>query len=162
MHIWGLERTQGTVSWAREGIEVNLADDEAARQHNLREAWRTATWEDWRARGLRREAHLARASQAVWQPAVGQAIRRLISGTDIGQHVVAVVTGATHSEARLEILRRREERLKARKRKRTSQDLLLAPAAGDPLLEPDRAGGSDDDARSDVEDDVRSEDEDVP
>eukprot|EP00969_Alexandrium_andersonii_P069312 3057801-Alexandrium_andersonii.AAC.1 len=82
MNVWGLERAEGTVSWARGDIVVNLADDKGARQHHLREAWRSATWNDWRARGLRREAHLARASQAAWHPAVGLAVRRLIRGTD--------------------------------------------------------------------------------
>eukprot|EP00969_Alexandrium_andersonii_P021967 961542-Alexandrium_andersonii.AAC.1 len=57
------------------------------RQHNIREAWRAATWDDWRARGLRKEAHLARAAQAVWQPEVGAAIRTLIDDPQLGQHV---------------------------------------------------------------------------
>eukprot|EP00969_Alexandrium_andersonii_P089089 3931706-Alexandrium_andersonii.AAC.1 len=54
------------------------------------------------------------------------------------------MTGATPSEAKLVMRRRREERLKARKRKRLSRDQLLADAAGDQQPEQSPARGSDD------------------
>eukprot|EP00969_Alexandrium_andersonii_P063375 2790585-Alexandrium_andersonii.AAC.1 len=68
-----MARAPDSVSWTRGALVVSLTDDKSMRQHNIREAWRAATWDDWRARGLRKEAHLARAVQAVWQPEVGAA-----------------------------------------------------------------------------------------
>eukprot|EP00969_Alexandrium_andersonii_P142890 6316701-Alexandrium_andersonii.AAC.1 len=159
MRCWGLERAPDGVSWARGTLVVALTDDKAARQHHLREAWRAATWDDWRARGLRKEAHLARAAQASWHPRVGDAVRKLIQHSDIGQHVLAVVSGATFSEARLVATRNREERLKNRKRKRRAA-LPQASAAGDrPDLEQE---GHSDGSESSAEGGVRSDDEAIP
>eukprot|EP00969_Alexandrium_andersonii_P253965 11224808-Alexandrium_andersonii.AAC.1 len=72
------------------------------------------------------------------------------------------MSGATPSEAKLVMRRRREERLKARKRKRLSRNQLLANAAGDqpPERSPDR--GSDDGEESSDSDDTQSEDELTP
>eukprot|EP00969_Alexandrium_andersonii_P368810 15473737-Alexandrium_andersonii.AAC.1 len=81
MQLWGLEREPGTLVWARDGLALSLTDDQPARQHCLREAWRAATWDDWRHRGNRREAHLARAALAPWQAAPGEAIRKMIDRT---------------------------------------------------------------------------------
>eukprot|EP00969_Alexandrium_andersonii_P012750 556258-Alexandrium_andersonii.AAC.1 len=69
MQLWGLVRMPDTLTWTRNGLTLSLTEDRPARQHCLREAWRAATWDDWRHRALRREAHLARATQALWQPA---------------------------------------------------------------------------------------------
>eukprot|EP00969_Alexandrium_andersonii_P292474 12926822-Alexandrium_andersonii.AAC.1 len=53
----------------------------------------------------------------------------MIGNSTIGQHVLAIVTEATFSEARLEARKRIEEKLK-RKRKRDIDASLLSPAAG--------------------------------
>eukprot|EP00969_Alexandrium_andersonii_P255081 11276154-Alexandrium_andersonii.AAC.1 len=68
--------------------------------------------------------------QAPWPAAPGEAIRKMIGRTPFGQHVLAIVTGATFSEARLEACRRLEERQR-KKRKREVDDMLQATAAGD-------------------------------
>eukprot|EP00969_Alexandrium_andersonii_P041454 1817577-Alexandrium_andersonii.AAC.1 len=68
--------------------------------------------EGWCARGLRREAMLARTLEAVWQPAPAEAIRKMIGNAQLGQHVLAAVTGATFSEARLEVRHRAATKLK--------------------------------------------------
>eukprot|EP00969_Alexandrium_andersonii_P078127 3445497-Alexandrium_andersonii.AAC.1 len=100
------------------------------RQRCLREAWRAATWSEWCLRGHRREALIARTVHAEWQAAPGEAIRKMIDNTAIGQHVLAIVTGATFSEARLEVRKRMGEKQR-RKRKRDIDASLLCQAAGD-------------------------------
>eukprot|EP00969_Alexandrium_andersonii_P048486 2127211-Alexandrium_andersonii.AAC.1 len=74
---------------------------------------------------------LARTLEATWQAAPAEAIRKMIGSSTSGQRVLAVVTGATLSEARLEVRRRAQLRLKL-KRKRAVGEALLGPAAGEP------------------------------
>eukprot|EP00969_Alexandrium_andersonii_P374269 15485827-Alexandrium_andersonii.AAC.1 len=74
----------------------------------------------------------------------------MIDNSAIGQHVLAIVTGATFSEARLEARKRVEEKLK-RKRKRGIDASLLSPAAGADGASDEEEG---DEAESDTDPDL--------
>eukprot|EP00969_Alexandrium_andersonii_P305685 13512590-Alexandrium_andersonii.AAC.1 len=91
MRLWQPERVPGTLSRSRAGFSVNLLGDKPLRPRCLRDARRSATWREWCARGLRREALPARALAAPWQPEAADAIRKLVDGSSIGQHVLAAV-----------------------------------------------------------------------
>eukprot|EP00969_Alexandrium_andersonii_P287254 12698953-Alexandrium_andersonii.AAC.1 len=75
----------------------------------------------------------------------------MIRHSDVGQHVLAVVSGATFSEARLVANRNREERLKNKKRKRhhAQPQALAAGEQADSELHGEHSDGSDGDADDD-------------
>eukprot|EP00969_Alexandrium_andersonii_P301824 13342015-Alexandrium_andersonii.AAC.1 len=154
MRLWGLEHEPDTWVRKRGGLTLSLLDEKGPRQHCLREAWRAATWSAWRLRGNRREAHLARAA------APGEAIRRMIDRAAFGQHVLAIVTGATFSEARLETCRRLEERRK-RKRKRDVDVSLQACAAGGDASLQSLAAGEDSSSEHEAEEPASDEEPDL-
>eukprot|EP00969_Alexandrium_andersonii_P217113 9590175-Alexandrium_andersonii.AAC.1 len=65
----------------------------------------------------------------------------MIDASTFGQHVLAVVAGATFCEARLEA-RQRAEKKRKRKHKRAVEASLLGPAAGeDDATDQDNEGG---------------------